>query len=102
MYTHTGYLSWSRNAAICAGIAATVRIFDTRGLDPLPSVGSESLITGVCVCVCAWVCGCVCVSVCVHGCVECKSGWVINAASFIVKHENIFCLCIVHITFSYL
>ena len=36
--------------AICAGIAATVRIFDTRGLDPLPSVGSESLITGVCVC----------------------------------------------------
>ena len=50
MYTHTGYLSWSRNAAICAGIAATVRIFDTRGVDPLPSVGSESLITGVCVC----------------------------------------------------
>ena len=49
MYTHTGYLSWSRNAAICAGIAATVRIFDTRGVDPLPSVGSESLITGVCV-----------------------------------------------------
>ena len=45
--THTGYLSWSRNAAICAGIAATVRIFDTRGVDPLPSVGSESLITGV-------------------------------------------------------
>ena len=48
--THTGYLSWSRNAAICAGIAAIVRIFDTRGVDPLPSVGSESLITGVCVC----------------------------------------------------
>ena len=48
MYTHTGYLSWSRNAAICAGIAATVRIFDTHGVDPLPSVGSESLITGVC------------------------------------------------------
>ena len=55
MYTHTGYLSWSRNAAICAGIAATVRIFDTRGMDPLPSVGSESLITGVWVCVCVGV-----------------------------------------------
>ena len=92
MYTHTGYLSWSRNAAICAGIAATVRIFDTRGVDPLPSVGSESLITGVCVCV----------GVGVPGCMECKSGWVINAASFIVKHENIFCPCIVHITFGYL
>ena len=55
--THTGHLSWSRNAAICAGIAATVRIFGTRGVDPLPSVGSESLITGVCV-----------------GGVECKGG----------------------------
>ena len=69
MYTHTGYLRWSRNAAICAGIAATVRIFDTRGVDPLPSVASQSLITGVCVCVC--------VCVCVHVCVECKSGWVV-------------------------
>ena len=50
-HSHTDYLSWSRNAAICAGIVATVRIYDTRGVDPLPSVGSESLITGVCVCV---------------------------------------------------
>ena len=23
-----GYLSWSRNAAICAGVAATVRMFE--------------------------------------------------------------------------
>ena len=67
MYTHTDYLSWSRNAAICARIAATVRIFDTCGVDPLPSVGSQSLITGVCVCG----------GVCVPGCMECKSGRVV-------------------------
>ena len=60
--THTGYLSWSRNAAICAGIAATVRIFDICGVDPLPSVGSESLITGVGVCV--WVGGSECLFYC--------------------------------------
>lgn len=49
-HTHTlltGYLSWSRNAAICAGIAATVRIFEARGMDSVPAVGSDSLITGM-------------------------------------------------------
>lgn len=46
MSASTGYLSWSRNAAICAGIAATVRIIDSQGASPFPTAGSESIITG--------------------------------------------------------
>ena len=28
LFRTLGYLSWSRNAAICAGVAATVRMFE--------------------------------------------------------------------------
>ena len=52
-HTHTGYLSWSRNAAICAGIAATVRIIDSQGQPLHSSVSSDSIVTGGRV----WECG---------------------------------------------
>ena len=41
----SGYLSWSRNAAICAGVAATVRMVE-KGFDPATTLFAHTFITG--------------------------------------------------------
>ena len=42
---YSGYLSWSRNAAICAGVAATVRMVE-KGFDPATTLFANTFITG--------------------------------------------------------